>query len=130
MVTITEATTKDIAAIACVEKGGRWLLGLSRSKDTRLGTWCFPGGHIKPGELPTEAAERECKEETGVSVKSIGLSTRLPDKPGIVFLKCKPAGPARFKPNEEFSAVGFFSRKEMKKLNTYSNVLAVIELLG
>lgn len=28
--------------------------------------WIQPGGHIDPGELPLEAAQREAEEETGV----------------------------------------------------------------
>ncbi|MBN2699311.1 MAG: NUDIX domain-containing protein [Bacteroidales bacterium] len=30
-------------------------------------TWEMPAGHIEPGELPDEAAERELTEETGAS---------------------------------------------------------------
>ena len=32
------------------------------------GHWSLPGGHVEPGELPAEAAVRECQEETGVKV--------------------------------------------------------------
>jgi len=32
------------------------------------GFWTLPGGHVEPGELPMAAAQRECQEETGVSV--------------------------------------------------------------
>jgi 8-oxo-dGTP pyrophosphatase MutT (NUDIX family) len=32
----------------------------------RLGTWLQPGGHLDPGETPSEAAIRETHEETGL----------------------------------------------------------------
>ena len=31
------------------------------------GYWEFPGGKCEPGELPVEAVERECLEETGLA---------------------------------------------------------------
>lgn len=32
------------------------------------GYWEFPGGKCDPGESPADAAARECREETGMSV--------------------------------------------------------------
>lgn len=37
----------------------------------KLGIWLAPGGHIEADELPHEAAERECLEETGIRVKAV-----------------------------------------------------------
>jgi 8-oxo-dGTP pyrophosphatase MutT (NUDIX family) len=39
--------------------------------------WTFPKGHVEAGESPEEAAVRETKEETGLSVK---LVRRLADQ--------------------------------------------------
>jgi len=33
--------------------------------------WCFPKGHIEPGESALEAARREVEEETGLTVFSL-----------------------------------------------------------
>jgi len=33
------------------------------------GTWCFPKGHIEPGESPQAAAAREIREECGLDVE-------------------------------------------------------------
>ena len=38
----------------------------------RLGRWMPPGGHIDHDETPEDAAKRECKEETGLDVETIG----------------------------------------------------------
>jgi 8-oxo-dGTP pyrophosphatase MutT (NUDIX family) len=37
----------------------------------KLGLWLNPGGHLEPGELPHQAAEREFYEETGVFVEAV-----------------------------------------------------------
>jgi 8-oxo-dGTP diphosphatase len=44
------------------------VLVLKRSTKPGLGLWCIPGGFIKYGESPTEAAVREAYEETGSEV--------------------------------------------------------------
>lgn len=35
------------------------------------GHWGFPKGHAEPGESPSQAAERELKEETGLIIKQL-----------------------------------------------------------
>ena len=51
------------------------------------GKWMFPGGHVDEGETPTEAAEREVQEETGLSVRVLSMvpwdvaEHRAPAKP-------------------------------------------------
>lgn len=42
----------------------------------KLDLWLTPGGHIDPGELPHEAAVRECFEETGVRVQAVAALGR------------------------------------------------------
>jgi ADP-ribose pyrophosphatase YjhB (NUDIX family) len=37
------------------------------------GRWTFPGGFVDAGEDPARAAERECLEETGLTVQVTGL---------------------------------------------------------
>jgi len=56
-----------LTAAGCLIHEGKVLL----VKHKKLGLWLNPGGHIDPGELPHEAAEREFYEETGVFVEAI-----------------------------------------------------------
>ncbi len=46
--------------------------GVVLLKHKRLGFWLQPGGHIDPDETPWEAAQRECREETGLDVRFLG----------------------------------------------------------
>lgn len=45
---------------------GRVLVG-RRKNSHGEGTWSFPGGHLEPQESFLQCAERELKEETGLS---------------------------------------------------------------
>lgn len=46
----------------------------------KLGFWLAPGGHLDPGELPHQAAERECFEETGIRVQAVDAYRSLDSK--------------------------------------------------
>lgn len=75
----------------------------------RLNRWMPPGGHIDPDETPQEAAQRECKEETGLDVEIVGdaqedLFTenthegKMLKKPIAMLLENIPACPERDEP--------------------------------
>ncbi len=53
----------------------------------RLGGWLQPGGHVDTGETPWQAALREAREETGLTLRHPGSGPRL------VHLDVHPAGP-------------------------------------
>lgn len=42
------------------------------------GYYSLPGGHLEPGELPSEAARRECFQETGVQLEALAPRCVLP----------------------------------------------------
>ena len=54
--------------IAVVSHDGCYLIGLRAAGAPLAGLWEFPGGKVRPGESPADAAVRECREETGLSV--------------------------------------------------------------
>lgn len=60
-----------LIAIAVVEDNERFLVGLRPEGVALAGFHEFPGGKVEPGELPAQAAVRECLEETGLLVEVI-----------------------------------------------------------
>jgi ADP-ribose pyrophosphatase YjhB (NUDIX family) len=57
-----------VAAAVLIEQDGRVLL-VRRVNEPYRGLWTLPAGFIDAGEDPARAAERECLEETGLSVR-------------------------------------------------------------
>lgn len=53
-------------AVAVVEQQGMFLVGRRPAGTPLAGLWEFPGGKIRAGETPREAAVRECLEEAGL----------------------------------------------------------------
>lgn len=53
-------------AIGVIEADGRYLMVQRSAGVARPGAWCFPGGHVEPGETPCRAVIRELHEELGV----------------------------------------------------------------
>ena len=54
--------------VVLTDPEGRWFLQRRPPRGLLGGLWEFPGGKIEPGERWEEAARRELREETGVSV--------------------------------------------------------------
>jgi 8-oxo-dGTP diphosphatase len=61
-----------VAAAVLVERGGQVLL-VRRVNQPYRGAWSLPAGFVDAGEDPARAAERECLEESGLSVRVTGL---------------------------------------------------------
>ena len=57
-----------VAAAVLVVQDGRILL-VRRTNEPFRGLWTLPAGFVNGGEDPAEAAQRECLEETGLSVR-------------------------------------------------------------
>ncbi len=61
-----------VAAAVLVEQDGRVLL-TRRINEPNRGFWTLPAGFVNAHEDPARAAERECREETGLEVEVTGL---------------------------------------------------------
>jgi 8-oxo-dGTP diphosphatase len=57
-----------VAAAVLIEDGSRVLL-VRRVNEPFRGMWTLPAGFVNGGENRAEAAERECMEETGLTVR-------------------------------------------------------------
>ncbi|MGE5599195.1 MAG: GNAT family N-acetyltransferase, partial [Bacteroidota bacterium] len=80
------APERHFTAAVFVVHDGRVLLLRHRA----LGRWLPPGGHLRPGELPDEAAVREVREETGIVVRlAAGPQALAPSGPRLL---ARPAG--------------------------------------
>jgi ADP-ribose pyrophosphatase YjhB (NUDIX family) len=74
-------TPKVGAEAAIFGADGRMLL-VRRSDD---GRWCLPCGWVEPNESPAEAAVREAREETGLTVRATRLVDVFTRKPAQGF---------------------------------------------
>ena len=59
-----------VAGVGAVIIKDNHVLLVKRSNPPKLGLWCIPGGKIKFGESLQQAAEREIKEETGITIRA------------------------------------------------------------
>lgn len=117
------------AAVGVVQYKNKFLLGLSTANDDRHNKWCFPGGHVKSGEMSCCAVEREVREETGVKCKHNGEGIVLKNKPSVVFYHCKASSSKPLKPNSEFTALGWFTKAQLKGLKLYPNVKQLLSMI-
>jgi 8-oxo-dGTP diphosphatase len=111
-----------VCGVVATDALGRVLL-VRRADD---GSWGLPGGGVEPGESWSDAAHRECLEETGWQVHVTGIfgvysdpDTQVHTYPdgrrvhffGVVFAADLEAQVAR--PDEEVAEVGFFADDDL-----------------
>jgi 8-oxo-dGTP pyrophosphatase MutT (NUDIX family) len=96
--------------------------------------WMPPGGHIDEDEIPSDAARRECKEETGLDVEIIGdpqqdlfadcsYEGRMLIKPVLMLLEEIPGSTEHGKPDHQHMDFVFIARPldESQELNPESD---------
>ncbi len=100
------------------------------------GVYGFPKGHIELGETEDETADRELREEAGISVRRVEgfrsqIEYALPKKPGmrkkVVFFlgECSPRCQLRCQENE-IAAASFVTYEEALKLLTREGFIRVL----
>ena len=96
-------------------------------KELRDGGWTLPGGFADVGDTPSQAVEREVREETGYEVKAtklLALYDRskhgpVPVRPWHIykiFLRCELIGGAP-KDSHETAGARFFAQAEIPSLS-------------
>ncbi len=142
---LTDQTPRRDFTVAVFVTCGRRVLLL---RHRRYRKWLPPGGHLRPGELPDEAALREVREETGLDVTLTGeraLPVAEPRQlvrpegvqveviePGhehvdfIYFARVEPddgGEPPVLRPNREAAAIGWFSEEQLQTMGLTEEIL-------
>jgi NAD+ diphosphatase len=106
----------DPVAIMVVSDGVRCLLGQSRGRLSRTGTYSALAGFIDQGESIEEAVRREVREEAGIEVGEVRYHSSQPwPFPSSLMIGChaKALTTAIHKDDEEMTDVQWFSRDEV-----------------
>ncbi len=120
--------------IGIMLKGSNLLVIRRADGVAKGGCWCFPGGHVEPGETPRRAVQRELREELGIEVvpvKRLG-SIRVVDSNHILAVWQVHHAEGRFQPAyDEVAEVRWLCPAAVRALrpNLPSNE-KVLEMLG
>ena len=116
-----EAIYRDpkVAVAVLIARDGKLLLQ-QRAMEPRRGLWTFPSGYVDRGEQVERAAEREVREELGLSVTLAHL-LGVYSEPGnpvvlIVYIGNLADDSGIVVQDDEISAVGYFASAEMPPL--------------
>jgi 8-oxo-dGTP diphosphatase len=124
--------TPRIAA-AVIAHQGKVLLVKRRISEGAL-SWQFPAGAIEPGETPSQAAVRETKEETGLTVtatKTLGERVHPNTGRTMIYVACDVLSddPAAIGDEDELSEFTWASRDALAKYVSYGFYPAVQDYL-
>jgi len=94
--------------------GGKVVL-VRRAIEPGYGLWVFPGGYVDKGEVVTDAAIREAREEAGLDISLDRLLNvySYPGRPLVVIVYAATAVGGQLCHDEERLVVGLFSEDEI-----------------
>ena len=103
----------DVVCAVIVNDKSEFLLS-RRSQKRDIGKWEFPGGKTKPNEDHQTAAEREIKEELGISIKAYETIHTLEHGPfRLHFIKCAMTSNDQSFDLKEHDKVQFFNTENI-----------------
>jgi len=116
---ISYAQWKVSAGVRVVNNGK--ILLVKRSHEPYQGKWHMPAGYVEIDEEPAQAAQREAREETGLTVRveklvDCYLDTDDPRGNVIILLYDASVVDGEVTPSDETEAVEFFSADEVANL--------------
>jgi 8-oxo-dGTP diphosphatase len=115
-------------AAAVIVKDGRVLLVQRRVKEGTL-SWQFPAGEVEEGESPGQAAVREAREETGLTVaetKSLGERIHPATGRTMIYVACDVIdGDARVVDDDELVDFAWSQRDQLVEYVPYGFFPAV-----
>lgn len=120
----TEAPIKERATIVCYRDGQVLLVARASSR------WALPGGTIKRGETPLEAAHRELCEETGMTGQHLVYSmqfTGLAKAHHVFFAEVSPDHTPQ--PNNEIEKCRWFPIDGVDALRASIPTKRIVELV-
>ena len=109
-----------VAVVSLVFRDGQVLLA-RRGNTPQQGFWTLPGGFVDAGEDPARAAERECLEETGLTVRVTELIDILsgqehPRGAHILIVYRAEILSGEAQPGDDADRVGFFELNDLPPL--------------
>ena len=109
-----------VAVAVLIAREGQVLL-VQRRYDPQKGYWTLPSGFVDAGEDPKLAAERECREETGLVVKDLQLldvifSQEHPRGASILILYRAQVLAGELKPGDDAIQAAYFQLRNLPPL--------------
>ena len=119
----------ELTTLCMVFRGDELLLQNRVKTDWR--GYCFPGGHVEPGESIVDSVVREMKEETGLTVKNPRLCgiKQFPIDGGryLVFFFKTDAFEGELISSEE-GRMQWIHRKDLSKIHTVSDFMDMLKV--
>ena len=119
----------ELTTLCMLHKGEELLLQNRVKTDWR--GYCFPGGHVEPGESIVDAVVREMKEETGLNVKDLRLCgiKQFPIDGGrylVFFFKTDSFTGELISSNE--GKMEWISRKDIPNIHTVADFMDMLKV--
>ena len=121
----------ELTTLCMISRGDEILLQNRVKTDWR--GYCFPGGHVEPGESVVDSVTREMREETGLNIESPKLCgiKQFPIEGGryLVFFFKTDRFTGELRSSEE-GKVEWIARKDLPHISTvtdFSDMLKVFD---